>query len=360
MGVAEHGMRIGVLVPCRNEARVIERKLRNLAVCAWPRSGGAAAHRICVVDDGSEDATAELARARGAELFRAADGRAFEVVPNRAAPGKCGAIHSGLAALGDSVDLIVLTDADVVLEPDALVELAHAFAREPRLGMACAAQRFVRDLAADGTCRAADLGALRDGSGRYDRWTARIRAFESRRGRLYSVHGQCLCWRTELGLAPRVGYAADDLDLMLQARARGVRIELVPSARFCEQKTRPGPLREQQALRRARAYFQVVRDAGGLAAGGSEAELGARVQRLLYRHAPGAAPWCALALAVDLPLVAGGLWGAPAAACCAGLLFTALATSPGWRLAALLVTIARAMRLERRSKLSDRWEMARG
>ena len=44
-----------------------------------------------------------------------------------------------------------------------------------------------------------------------------MRAFESRFGKLFSVHGQLMAWRSCLGILPTPGYAADDLDLMLQA-----------------------------------------------------------------------------------------------------------------------------------------------
>ena len=36
----------------------------------------------------------------------------------------------------------------------------------------------------------------------WDRWTARARRLESRFGALFSVHGQLLAWRAELGLLP--------------------------------------------------------------------------------------------------------------------------------------------------------------
>jgi cellulose synthase/poly-beta-1,6-N-acetylglucosamine synthase-like glycosyltransferase len=49
------------------------------------------------------------------------------------APGKTGAIERGLAELGDEVDVVVLTDADVVIAPEALTSSARAFEREPRL-----------------------------------------------------------------------------------------------------------------------------------------------------------------------------------------------------------------------------------
>ena len=216
-------MKLGVLIPCRNEEALIERKLANLARCA-----GIEEARVVVVDDGSEDGTAQKARAAGAR-----------VVQNRERPGKPGALRTGIAALA-GCELLVLTDADVLLEERALAELAAAFEREPGLAMACGAQRFTR------------------GATAYDRWTARVRALESRFGALFSVHGQLLAWRASLGLVPTLGFAADDLDLMLQARRQG-RVRLVRTAVFLEEKCAPGPRAEEQALRRARAYVQFVR-----------------------------------------------------------------------------------------------------
>lgn len=271
-------MKLGILVPCHNEAAVIERKLANLARCA-----GIETARVVVVDDGSEDGTAEKALAAGARVVR-----------NRERPGKPGALRTGIAELA-GCELIVLTDADVLLEPRALAELALAFEREPGLAMACGAQRFT------------------NGSTAYDRWTARVRRLESRFGLLFSVHGQLLAWRAALGLAPTLGIAADDLDLMLQARRHG-RVRLVSSAVFLEEKCAPGPLADEQALRRARAYLQLVRAKGP----GLPGFLGA-LQWQFYRRAP-------------------LLWP---------------------RRTRLGRVIARASELEARSTLPERWDMAR-
>lgn len=327
--------RIGLIVPCRDEAAVIERKLANLAACAWPPAG--APHRVVVVDDHSSDATAERARrhAGATEALR------IEVLAgDPAGPGKARAIAAGLRHLAegpdpvDPVDLVGISDADVVLREDALGILQDAFRDDPSLAMACAAQEFVEDLAEDGTPRGRDGRAPVPAAGLYDRWTARVRRLESRSGRLFSVHGQCLLWRADLGLRPTPGVAADDIDLMLQARGRreaprGVR--LLPAARFLEVKTPPGPDREGQALRRARAYFQATSLAREPLPGWVD-----RLQLALYRHGPRLAPLfapVASAVGVVAPV--------------------------GRRLARLLDVIARARSLEEATPLTDRWEMRR-
>src|SRR5262249_48923348 len=153
----------------------------------------------------------------------------------------------GIRALGVHADVVVLTDADVVLGDDALLALERAFAREPRLLLASGAPVHVRTFAPDGQPlgRAADV---------YDCATALVRRLESRCGKLVSVPGQLLAWRTAAGLAPTPGRAADDLDLCFAARARGAHVRLVPRARFYEQKTPRGPAADEQSVRRARAW----------------------------------------------------------------------------------------------------------
>ncbi|MEM7310067.1 MAG: glycosyltransferase [Planctomycetota bacterium] len=343
-------LRLGVLVPCRDEERVLPRKLANLAQAEWPASDPDRPHRVAVVDDGSRDATLDAARA-AAERFGA--GVEACAVRNDGTPGKAGAIGAGLAALGD-VDLVVLTDADVVVRPDALTALAAAFSAEPELAMACGAQEFVRDLAEDGTCRAEGGGEPVPAGGLYDRWTAGVRALESRLGRVFSVHGQLLAWRAELGLRPTPGVAADDIELMLQARRAGGRVRLVPRARFLEVKTPAGAARDGQAMRRARAYFQVLRRSGAPRAG-----LLDRAQWWCYRTLPGLAPWLLLAVALALPLALGLLGGTPWLVAGAAAVAAVLLAPVGRRLVWLLDVIVRAWWRERREPLSDRWEMER-
>jgi len=334
---ARAALRVGIIVPCRDEASVIGRKLSNLALLEWPEG---ARHRIVVVDDGSTDGTREMAEQAGVSCA---------VVPNRVRPGKPGAIQTGLDELGDSVDLVVLTDADVVLEPGALLAIESAFADDPRLAMACGAQRFVADLAED--------GPLADASEPFDRWTARVRRLESRSGRLFSVHGQLLAWRTSLGLRPRAGIAADDLDLVLQVRARTSeprRVEIVPGAVFVERKTPAGPDRRAQALRRARAYVQLMR-----AEVPPAGDFLSRAQAFLYRSLPLAAPELTVLLPLALVVLAGIFLGGGGAILAAILVALALTSPPGWRWAKLVLLIRAARRLESESSLPERWEMAR-
>lgn len=346
--------RLLVVVPCRDERAVLGRRLSNLARGAWPRSE--LPHRLVVVDDGSVDGTADLARELCGRLFDPAL-VACETISNARLAGKSGAVRSALDHAAAGCELVVLTDADVVHDGQALVELARAFADEPGLALACAAQTFVASLHADGSPRAADGAALVERGAPFDHATARVRAFESRFGALWSLHGQLCAWRTSLQLAPRSGIAADDLDLVGQVRARSLApraVRVVRAARFYEVKC-TGAAADGQALRRARAWFQAMRQRPSEAGG-----LGARLQGAAYRLLPRLAPAlagaaCALALAAAAH--AGGFMAFLAAS---SVLALALAVQPLRHWAGLLWTIERAARLERRGSVSDHWRMERG
>ncbi len=251
-------MTLGVIVPCRNEELVITRKLENLARCRWPES--TRGHVLALVDDGSDDGTraAALAAAQRLEERLRERGVRVELLENDVRPGKTGAIEQGLRALAGRADVIVLTDADVVLGEEALIELVNPLTSDARVAMSCGAQRVVESLASDGSLRSAEGSALRSRATVYDRLTALARRAESAFGAVFSVHGQLMAWRAELNLRPTRGMAADDLDLMLQARCRGLRVAFAPRALFFEVRPSSVQARRLQAGRRARAFLQFL------------------------------------------------------------------------------------------------------
>ncbi len=111
------------VVPARDEADVIARSIASLAAQDYPGR-----FRIVLVDDGSSDGTAALARA-------AASPDRLTVLPGTPLPagwtGKLWAVHQGIAAAG-SPRYLWLTDADIAHAPDTLRSLA-ARAEDKRL-----------------------------------------------------------------------------------------------------------------------------------------------------------------------------------------------------------------------------------
>ena len=330
---------LGVLVPCRNEGHVIGRRLANLLASVWPNADGS--HRLLVVDDGSEDETGRIAR----EVFEASTAPTVscEVLENVHAPGKNGAIRTGLERLAQEVDVVVLTDADVVTDLNALAAIQAAFQDEPQLGMASGVQSLYSSLPADG-----GVPSEESAMGLYDRWTRAVRRMESKSGRLFSVHGQLLAWRLELGLSPG-SLVADDLELMLELRRRhpSRKVRLVEGARFHEERSCD---RGAQDLRRARAYLQAAPLMRAPALG---------MQGWFYRWIPPVAPALSLFTLSSAVAVAWAGWGLYGL-CGLASLVCLLSVHPAVRrVLSLLLVIERARRAEHAGSLGITWETAR-
>jgi GT2 family glycosyltransferase len=111
-----------VIVPARNERRVLERSLQALAELRTARLS------VVLVDDGSCDGTLAV-------MERFARPRThWTSLRLDPAAGKGAALNAGIAA-APLTDLIVVCDADVLVEPDCVDELVGAFA-DPRVGAA--------------------------------------------------------------------------------------------------------------------------------------------------------------------------------------------------------------------------------
>lgn len=101
---------VSILIPARNEAAVIGETVRRMLAQTYPR------FELIVLDDGSTDGTAEVARAAAAGDAR------VRVIAGEALPpgwaGKNWACHQlAQAAQGD---WLLFTDADTIWAPDAL------------------------------------------------------------------------------------------------------------------------------------------------------------------------------------------------------------------------------------------------
>lgn len=107
---------VSIVVPAYNEAEVIEPAVRSLAASDYPQ------FEVIVVDDGSEDGTAEVV-----ERLAWAGVRVLREVNS----GKPAALNAGIAAARHEV--VVTVDADTLFEPGTLRRLVAPFA-EDRVG----------------------------------------------------------------------------------------------------------------------------------------------------------------------------------------------------------------------------------
>lgn len=114
----EHPL-ISILLPAYNEAAVVQASLRSLMALRYPNL------EIIVIDDGSEDDTADKAREVAKESLLPVR------IISQANSGKAGALNTGI--IHASGDYVLVVDADTRLDPDSLQYGLRHFA-DPRVG----------------------------------------------------------------------------------------------------------------------------------------------------------------------------------------------------------------------------------
>ena len=107
-----------LIVPLYNEEQFVERKIRNSLAVDYPREK----LQLLFIADGCTDATEEICRRHEDETVR------LIALPRG---GKAAALNAGAAAAHG--EILVFTDANVDLAPDALRVMARCFA-DPHVG----------------------------------------------------------------------------------------------------------------------------------------------------------------------------------------------------------------------------------
>lgn len=118
------------VTPARNEADVITRSAGSLLAQDYPGP-----FRVILVDDNSEDGTAEVARAEAARLGAGERLKVLNGAPLAAGwTGKLWAVRQGVAeAAAFAPDYLLLTDADIAHTPDNLRRLVMRAEAEGRV-----------------------------------------------------------------------------------------------------------------------------------------------------------------------------------------------------------------------------------
>jgi cellulose synthase/poly-beta-1,6-N-acetylglucosamine synthase-like glycosyltransferase len=197
---------LSLIVAAHNEEAVIGAKVRNALALDYPRE----LLELIIACDGCTDATAERARAAGAqtvlELPRGGKIRAQDLAVQ--------------TALGE---IVAFSDANALWERDAARELVGPFA-DPRVGYACGAVTFER---ADGAPGAANQ------EGTYWRYELAVRELESQLHSITAGNGAIYATRRDAYIVvdPIMGH---DLSLPFNMVKRGYRAAYAPSARARE------------------------------------------------------------------------------------------------------------------------------
>ena len=198
-GTWEELPRVSLIVAAYDEEEVIEAKVANALALDYPRER----LELIVASDGSGDATAERARAAGADL-----------VLELPRGGKLAAQNA--AAERASGEILAFSDANSVWRPDALRHLIEPFA-DPAIGYACGQVRFL-DSAGENL------------EGAYWRYEMRVREMESALAGVTAGNGAIYAVRASayLPLAPS---GSHDLSFPFQLAKKGKRSLYVPWAR---------------------------------------------------------------------------------------------------------------------------------
>lgn len=192
-----------VVVAAHDEEQVIEDKIADLRRQEYPTPV-----RILVVADGSTDSTAGRARAAGAEVLHD---------PRRG--GKSAAVNRGIAAA--TTDVVVLTDANCLLEPGALRALAVEFA-DPRVAVV------------GGVKSVGGPSTQGRGEGLYWRFETALKTAESRLGVVPGAVGELVALRRSTVRPIPATVINDDYHLTCAALVDGHRVRCAPDARTSE------------------------------------------------------------------------------------------------------------------------------
>jgi len=190
---------VSLIIPAYDEESVIAAKVANALALDYPRER----LQIVVASDGSGDATAERARAAGADLV-------LELPPG----GKVAALNA--AAEAATGELLAFSDANSVWAPDALRRLVAPFA-DPQVGYVCGQVRFL------------DPGGG-NLEGAYWRYEMAVRRMESALAGVTAGNGAIYAVRRSayISLAPS---GSHDLSFPFAFAKRGLRSLYAPAAR---------------------------------------------------------------------------------------------------------------------------------
>ena len=257
-----HSEHLTVLLPVWNEAKVIEKKLDNLA------EQNQTMH-LLVVDSASTDSTLELLNgwiSRHPSTFAS-----VEVLRMERRQGKTAAVVKALQHLGQHADgLICMTDADAMLERGCLQRLMQWFA-DPMIGAVGAVPNRVGGRKDEVLHRAA--------------WEA-MRLAESMVDSTPFLEGSCMMWRPSCLAIDDLytGANADDAQIATSVRCQGWRAVADPLATFIDVAPSTVEGQRRQKLRRAQGLQRLLTRMRKRAAGRRQGVFGRIFRRQHHFH----------------------------------------------------------------------------
>ena len=191
---------VSIVMVVRNEEKILQRKLRNLAALDYP----VGRIEIIVASDGSSDYTEKI-------LAQAAKQENFRILLSPDCKGKAWRLNEAIAIAGGEICLFV--DARQMIEPAALRLLVESFA-DPTVGCV-SGELMLGDPAG---------GEAEERMGIYWRIEKKIRELESASGSVVGATGALYAVRKSLVTALPADTILDDVLLPLGVARQGYRV----------------------------------------------------------------------------------------------------------------------------------------
>jgi biofilm PGA synthesis N-glycosyltransferase PgaC len=213
-----------LIVPTFNEEAVIEGKIRNTLALDYPQE-----HlELLILSDGCTDDTCAIAAGFAGDVVRLVE------LPRG---GKAAALNRGAAE--SRGEILVFTDANVELAPDALRMLARSFA-DPAVGGVSGKKKYVVRRGGDTTEQGENL---------YWRWDQWQKSLESTIGSIFAADGTLYAVRRSLYVPIDDPAQADDIAISARVVLQGHRLLFDPRAVAYEEAPAEGAAELRRKIR---------------------------------------------------------------------------------------------------------------
>jgi len=198
---------VSIIVPTYNEEKVIKKRIKNLHDLNYPKHK----YEIIVVDSGSTDNTTQIVK----NIIRQNIKPSLKLIREKERKGKASAINTGKKqARGD---IVLVTDANSIFDRNVLKEIMPHF-KNPKVG-AVGGQYVVLN----------PDNPLTFSTQFYWDLEYIMRRGEAALDSACLFHGEINAWRKELVDAD-ARMLSEDLDMAIQIRRKGYKIEYAPDA----------------------------------------------------------------------------------------------------------------------------------
>lgn len=197
---------VSLVMVVRNEAKILERKLRNLLELDYPENHS----EVVVVSDGSSDGTNEI-------LAKYRENARVRRVVNPQARGKAAGLNDAIAATRG--EIVIFTDARQKIESGALRLLLENFA-DAAVGCV-SGELMLGD---------PDSGEAMQGMGLYWKFEKKIREMESSSGSVVGATGALYAVRKSLLVNVPAETILDDVYIPMNVARAGYRVIFDPRA----------------------------------------------------------------------------------------------------------------------------------